>query len=68
MTAENNFEGGWSCRKLRYKVNNSPLIVHACPRRAYIHWEQTALGKFPGGSAQIRALLPCQRGLGEKQH
>ena len=30
MTAENNFEGGCSCRKLRYSVNNSPLIVHAC--------------------------------------
>ena len=30
MTAGNNYEGRCSCRKLRYRVNTSPLIVHAC--------------------------------------
>ncbi len=30
MTAENIFEGGCSCSKLRYRMNASPLIVHAC--------------------------------------
>ncbi len=30
MTAESVYEGGCSCRKLRYRMNTSPLIVHAC--------------------------------------
>ncbi len=30
MTAESVFEGRCSCRKLSYRMNTSPLIVHAC--------------------------------------
>jgi len=30
MTTEYIFEGGCSCSKLRYRMNTSPLIVHAC--------------------------------------
>jgi hypothetical protein len=30
MTTETTFEGGCSCSKLRYRMNTSPLIVHAC--------------------------------------
>ena len=30
MTAENKYEGGCSCGKVRYRLNNNPMIVHAC--------------------------------------
>ncbi len=30
MTTQIEYEGGCSCRKLRYKLNADPLIVHAC--------------------------------------
>lgn len=30
MTDKNVYEGGCSCRKIRYRVNADPLIVHAC--------------------------------------
>ena len=30
MTVESVYEGGCSCRKLRYRMNANPLIVHAC--------------------------------------
>lgn len=30
MTAENVYEGGCSCGKIRYRMNTSPMIVHAC--------------------------------------
>ncbi len=30
MTDKNVYEGGCSCRKVRYRLNTDPLIVHAC--------------------------------------
>lgn len=30
MSTNMSYEGGCSCRKLRYKMNADPLIVHAC--------------------------------------
>lgn len=30
MIVEGEYEGGCSCRKLRYRMNTGPLIVHAC--------------------------------------
>jgi len=30
MTVYNSYLGGCSCRKLRYRMNADPLIVHAC--------------------------------------
>jgi hypothetical protein len=30
VTVESVYEGGCSCRKLRYRMNTNPLIVHAC--------------------------------------
>jgi hypothetical protein len=30
MTADSKYEGGCSCGKLRYRMNASPLTVHAC--------------------------------------
>ncbi len=30
MVVDNVYEGGCSCRKVRYRLNAKPLIVHAC--------------------------------------
>lgn len=30
MAVDHVYEGGCSCRKVRYRLNSEPLIVHAC--------------------------------------
>ena len=53
MTIENSFEGGCSCGSVRYRVNATPLIVHAC------HCRQCQ--RITGSAFVLNALIEKSR-------
>ncbi len=71
------FEGGCSCRQLRYRVTSAPLFVHAC----HCRWCQRETGAAFALNAMIEAdrvtflagqpedvLTPSNSGLGQHIH
>lgn len=71
------FEGGCSCRQVRYRVTSAPLFVHAC----HCRWCQRETGAAFALNAMIEAdrvtflagqpedvLTPSNSGLGQHIH
>lgn len=52
MNAEaNHYDGGCTCRHVRYRVNSTPLIVHAC----HCRWCQRETGSSYAHNALVEA-------------